>query len=218
MQRTYEATPAEGSYEAQRSDPAPSNKGRPEHAWLSNLMRELFQTERSAKEHPTVEAERLGDVPPAHAMRAVAEHAEAALADLPRLAKAHDLPDSAGGEAAGKALSILRDTFGDLLLSVEKSYRGTLLGMRHGVDLVELIREVAHGEGIPELAAWCSAWLDRRRPLVEAAAKELAWFATHPDRATEPAKTGKLASSVQAIAEGCEGLAETITGRATRSS
>ena len=35
----------------------------------------------------------------------------------------------------------------DRFVDVEQSYRGTLLGMRHGLDLVRLLREVADDEG-----------------------------------------------------------------------
>src|ERR1051325_7476742 len=78
---------------------AGEGKESPEQEWIASLTRELFQTEKSAKTHPVVEADRLGDVPPAQALRAVAAHAERAFADLPTLAHIHDLPDSDGGTA-----------------------------------------------------------------------------------------------------------------------
>lgn len=183
---------------------------RAEHAWLANLVRELFQTEQSAKLHPVIEAERLGDVPPAHVLRAVAEHAKTALAELPPLVERHDLPVSEGGKTVGAAFSSLRDHFADLLLNAEKSYRGTLLGMRHGVDLVELIEYAARHEGDVQLAEWCARWLGTRRPLVEAAARELAWFAANPARAREPAKDNPLALGLQALVNGFETIAERL--------
>lgn len=185
---------------------------RADHAWLANLIRELFQTEQSAKEHPIIEAERLGDVPPAAVLRAVAAHAEAALAELPPLVVRHDLPVSEGGKTVGAAFSAIRDHFVDLLLNVEKSYRGTLLGMRHGVDLVELVQYVAREEGDVELARWCASWLEQRRPLVEAAARELAWFAANPSRAREPAKANPLALGLQVLVHGVEQLVEKLRG------
>ena len=54
-------------------------------------MTELFQTERSAYRHPIREAKRLGDVPPAIALRAVAAHANEVLDELPKLARARGL-------------------------------------------------------------------------------------------------------------------------------
>ena len=183
---------------------------RADHAWLANLVRELFQTEQSAKVHPILEAERLGDVPPARVLREIAEHAAAALAELPPLVTRHDLPVSEGGKTVGKAFSAIRDNFADLLLSAEKSYRGTLLGMRHGVDLVELVQYVGSEEGDLDLAAWCAAWLERRRPLVESAARNLSWFAANPARAREPAKANPLAVGFQALVHGLEQLVEKI--------
>jgi hypothetical protein len=179
---------------------------RDEHTWLANLVRELFQTEQSAKLHPVVEAERLGDVPPATVLRAVAAHATEALAELPPLVERHRLPDSPGGRAVGAAFSAVRDHLADLLLTRETSYRGTLLGMRHGVDLVELVQYVAREDGDAALADWCAAWLERRRPLVEAAARELAWFAANPAPARAPAKRHPLALAVQALLHGFERL------------
>lgn len=177
------------------------------HRWLANLVRELFQTEESAKDHPLIEAQRLGDVPPAEALRAVSAHARRALAELPPLVRRHDLPVSNGGRSVGAAFSAVRDHLADLMLTAERSYRGTLLGMRHGVDLVILIQSVARAEGDVSLANWCGHWLERRRPLVEAAAHELAWFAANPERAHMPAKDNPLAVGLQALVNGFERLA-----------
>lgn len=189
---------------------------RADHAWLANLVRELFQTEQSAKEHPTIEADRLGDVPPAQVLRAVAAHATEALEQLPPIVQRYDLPVSEGGKTVGAAFSAIRDHFVDLLLNVEKSYRGTLLGMRHGVDLVELVQYRAREEGDVGLARWCSDWLERRRPLVEAAARELAWFAANPSRAREPAKANPIALGLQVLVHGVEQLAEKLRQRLQR--
>lgn len=158
-------------------------------AWLDLLAHEMFQTEQSAVDHPRVEAERLGDTPPARVLRAVADHAKTALAELTPLMRRSDLVVSRGGKAVGAAFSRIRDHFADLLLSREKSYRATLLGMRHGVDLVELVATLARSDGDLELAEWCEGWLVVRRPLVEDAARALAWFAEHPERATEAARS-----------------------------
>lgn len=189
---------------------ADRGQGRQEHVFLSNLVRELFQTEQSARTHPLVEAERLGDVPPAHALRAVSAHAEGVLAELPGMMKAHDLPVSEGGRAMGNALSGLRDHLIDLLVNEEKSYRGTLIGMRHGIDLVELIRGVALVEGNALLATWCAGWIETRRPLVEAVARELAWFAAHPERAMGAVKNNPVAHAMQALVNGFEQVADKL--------
>ncbi len=183
---------------------------RVDHTWFSNLVRELFQTEQSAKDHPRIEADRLGDVPPSAVLRAIADHAEAALAELPPLVSRYELPVSTGGKIVGAAFSSLRDHFVDLLLNSEKSYRGTLLGMRHGVDLVELVQYVARQENDTALAQWCTTWLDKRRPLVESAAGQLAWFAANPTRAVEPAKDNPFALGLQALVSGFEQIADRV--------
>ncbi|WP_437278919.1 hypothetical protein WME90_48235 [Sorangium sp. So ce375] len=182
----------------------PQEESRKGRAFLTSLVRELFQTERSAMIHPRIEADRLGDVPPARAMRAVSAHAEAALSEICPLLRERELPISAGGLAVGEAFSALRERLADHLLSTERSYRGTLLGMRHGVDLVELLQYVATVEGDTPLAAWCARWLSMRKPLVEVVADELAWFAARPARAMRAAKDDVIAHLLRGLANGVE--------------
>jgi hypothetical protein len=155
---------------------------------LKSTMREFFQTETSAVLHCRREAERLGEAPPARAMLKIAEQAEQFLKELPSLAEAHDLPKSAGGAAVGAFLSQLRDTVIDRLTRTERSYRVTLLGVRHGVDLVQLLEPAAREASMPELSAFCRRWLEARRPLVAGLEGELAWFANHPTRAMRLAR------------------------------
>jgi hypothetical protein len=150
------------------------------HELLESLFHELFQTERSASEHPRREARRLGASPPARALGAVAEHASRALASLPALAAECELPVGRAGSRLGAVFSRLRQLVLDRFVDAERSYRGTLLGIRHGVDLVHLVREVADREGIDALVQWCDDWLIERCPLVEHVAGELAWFAEEP--------------------------------------
>jgi hypothetical protein len=164
----------------------------------SSLVRttfgEIFQTERSAIRHPRVEAERLGDCPPARAMLAVSEHAERAERDLTALAKARGARSHSVGTVVGTMFSAGRNRLADLLLTSQASYRGTLLGIRHGVDAMLLFQMAARVEGDDELAAWCDAWRVARRPLVDDVEKALVWFAEHPALALRPA-THKLGRS-----------------------
>ena len=178
-----------------------------EHKFLTNLFRELFQTEQSCRKHPRVEAERLGDVPPARAMLALAAHADTVLPELRELTNERKMVAVKGAKKVGSMFSVMRNRFADLLLSQEKSYRGTILGARHGIDLVTLIERVAAAQGDTALTAWCARWLEARRPLVEAAAAELAWFAAHPDAATEPVKHSALGRAVQVLVAGVEKVA-----------
>ncbi|RYE84786.1 MAG: hypothetical protein EOO75_17700 [Myxococcales bacterium] len=181
----------------------------PEDKLFRSLFRELFQTETSASEHCRVEAERLGlSTSPARAMTAVAEQADRILAELPGLAQQRGLPPSAGGKAVGKLFSVLRDDAADVALSMEQSYRGTLLGMRHGMDLVAILERVAERRQDGGLVRWCERWREQRTPLVVAAEVQLGWFAINAAEANAPAKQGVLPSAARAVL-GAVGKVET---------
>jgi hypothetical protein len=147
---------------------------------LKSLMREFFQTETSAVMHCRREAERLGEAPPARTLRELADQAEKALNELPKIAEAYALPKSKGGIAVGELFSEARDKLFDRLLRSERSYRGTVLGVRHGVDLVALLAPAAQQGGLDSLRDFCERWLTARRPLVERLEGDLAWFAKQP--------------------------------------
>jgi hypothetical protein len=176
-----------------------SQSASPDHELLVTLFRELFQTEKSAKLHSTREADRLGDGPPAAALRAVVEHATRVLNELPGLAEKNDLPVSAAGMALGVFLSNCRQFAVDHLVEAERSYRGTLIGVRHGVDLVELIGKVAKAKDNSELSEWCATWLQERKPLVEQLVQALQWFAENPDKATSRPLTLKVLGRLKAL-------------------
>jgi hypothetical protein len=165
-------------------DHEPSSAVGPEYKLLRTLGRELFQTETSASWHCRREARRLGSSPPAWALSAVADHADGVLRELPALAERHELPVSVGGHLVGRVFSALRQTFADRLIDQERSYRGTLLGIRHGIDCVRLIEHVAMVLNDADLANWCEAWLDARIELTARVEEGLAWFARHPIEAT----------------------------------
>jgi hypothetical protein len=150
---------------------------------LKSLTREFFQTETSAVKHCRREAERLGEAPPARALLEIAAQAEQFLKQLPLIARANGLPKSAGGVAVGALLSQARDKVFDRVIRLERSYRGTLLGVRHGVDLVHLLAHTAREARLPELGEFCERWLAARQPLVANLERELVWFAKQPARA-----------------------------------
>ena len=148
--------------------------------------------------HCRREAERLGTTPPAQAMLAISEHAKTALNELPGLCEREGLPVSVGGSFTGNLFSELRDKLFDNLIECERSYRGTLLGARHG------LRRGAYGRagGAADAAnkvpvvAFCKGWLTTRTVLVERAQEAMFWFAQHPDEAMKMAcpLRAKLAS------------------------
>ncbi|MDQ3033009.1 MAG: hypothetical protein M3Y87_11365 [Myxococcota bacterium] len=165
----------------------------PHRVLLESLLAELFQSERSAEIHPPKEASRLGDSAPARALRAVSQHARSVRAELRELARERDLKATEGGSKLGDLFSWARRTLSDGMMEEERSYRATLLGMRHGLDLVKLVRSTAESADDGELAGWCTEWLSVREPLVEEVCSQLAWFGWHPERALHhPGGIGSL--------------------------
>jgi hypothetical protein len=155
---------------------------------LKSLSREFFQTESSAVLHCTREADRLGSSPAAEPLRAIARHAQTALKSFAPLAKAHDLPVSGGGLMVGALFSELRDRFFDKTIRSERSYRGTMLGVKHGLDLVRLLSATADAAGYLDLVAFCHSWLQQREPSIHSAEETLTWFALHPEDAMRMAR------------------------------
>jgi hypothetical protein len=154
---------------------------------LPRLFVELFQTEQSASQHTRVEAQRLAGSPPARAMVAVASHARQALPRIERLAEAEGLATTSAGATIGDIFSALRKLVADRTLDREKSYRGTLIGLYHGVDVVRLVRAAAKSASRARIVSHCDEWLAERVPLVEIAAQQLDWFGAHPGLAAQPA-------------------------------
>jgi hypothetical protein len=157
-------------------------------ALLRVLMREFFQTETSAVQHCRREALRYGDAPPAAALRAVADDASQVLRKLPALAETAGLPVSKLGVLTGALFSEVRDKVLDRLVQAERSYRGTLLGVRHGVDLVYSLRHVAETMGNEPVFDFCEGWLTRRIVLMDRVEEELVWLARHPEKALHSSK------------------------------
>ncbi len=149
------------------------------------LCRELSQSEHSAIVQPRREAKRLGDNPPAHALLAIAKHADAQRPRFDALVKGRRT-GPAGielGRWIGELFSLLRHYLFDRLIDNERSYRGTLLGVAHGLDLVRLLSAVATHEGDEHLRLFCQEWLAERQPLLAQAQDKLAWFAEQPQLA-----------------------------------
>jgi hypothetical protein len=121
-------------------------------------------------------------------LRAVVEHARGVLDELPGLAERENLPVSRGGVRTGALFSEIRDKMLDIVMQSERSYRGTLLGMRHGLDVVRMMRAVAETTGKTELRAFCDTWLEKRHGLVLRVEEEMRWFAQHPELATLSAR------------------------------
>jgi hypothetical protein len=150
----------------------------------AKLCRELAQSERSADVHSRREARRLGDIPPSRALHALGEHARAQRQRFDAIANQRQPQTGLQiARAIGQVFSALRNLLFDRMIDSERSYRGTLLGFRHGVDTVRLLREVAVRLGDDRLVEFCDDWLPRRVELVTRAERQLAWFADVPSRA-----------------------------------
>jgi hypothetical protein len=150
---------------------------------LASLFREVAQTERSAESHARREAERLTGAPAA-ALREIAGHAGRVNEELAALARAEEL-SLGGGRAIGRTLSNLREALVDRLVDRERSFRATLLGLRHGADAVMMLRHVADASGRVGIGGFCTRWLDERAPLIAAVEHAMPWFAHHPTAAVQ---------------------------------
>lgn len=147
------------------------------------LFPEAFQTEESAVRHCSREAERLGKVSPGIAMRDIAEHARRILPRLRELAQTRGVELAEAGSGIARTFSMARAMATDIALSQEKSYRGTLLGIHHGIGTFLLLEDAAVASGDQVLADFCAAWLAERARLAADVERELAWFAQNPDTA-----------------------------------
>lgn len=144
---------------------------------LEKLVRETHRAEHQAIEHPVREARRLGDAPPILALRTVALHATEMRPRFEAVLLGHGVALHRGG--VGATLSALRLRMVDRVVDAERSFRTVLLDLRHGLDVVRLLREVARRELVFGLIRWCDDWLGARRTLVVSVEAQLSWFAAH---------------------------------------
>jgi hypothetical protein len=165
------------------------------HKLRAKLCRELAQSEHSADVHTRREARRLGDVPPANALLALGEHASA---EGPRFdaVACEKQPEKnlQFARAIGEVFSALRHLVFDRVIDTERSYRGTLLGFRHGIDAARLLREVAVRLNDMNLVDFIDAWMPRRLELLHAAERTLSWFADSPSRAIQSGLSAAIVS------------------------
>ena len=157
---------------------------------LEKLLRELIRSEDQVMEHAPREAKRIGETPPVTALRDVAVHAVAMQPRFSYLLDGHALTTGRGGITA--TLSTLRHLVTDRIHDAERAYRAALLDLRHGLDVVRVLREVAHLEELFALIRWCDDWLPARRTLVARVEAQLDWFA---DQAREAAALSHDAST-----------------------
>lgn len=158
---------------------------------LEKLLRELVRSEDQVVEHAPREAKRIGETAPVGALRDVAVHALAMRPRFQQLLDGHGLVLARGGISA--TLSTLRHLVTDRMHDAEHAYRTALLDLRHGFDVVRVLREVARLEELFGLIRWCDDWLPARRTLVARVEAQLPWFASQaflPALAEEPRSDG----------------------------
>src|SRR4029079_18329455 len=96
----------------------------------------------------------------------------------------HALHAARGG--IGATLATLRQLVTERIHDSERAYRGALLDLRHGLDVVRVVREIARLEELFALIRWCDDWLATRRTLVARVETQLAWFADQAFLPQEP--------------------------------
>lgn len=151
---------------------------------LDRLLRELVRSEAQAIEHAPREAKRIGETPPVDALRDVAAHALAMRPRFTQVLDGHGLAAGRGGITA--TLATLRQLVTERIHDAERAFRAALLDLRHGVDVVRVMREVARLEELFALIRWCDDWLAARRTLVARVEAQLAWFAERPAESQLP--------------------------------
>ncbi|HSN25392.1 MAG TPA: hypothetical protein VLT45_03880 [Kofleriaceae bacterium] len=80
----------------------------------------------------------------------------------------------------------MRQLVTDRIQDPERAYRGALLDLRHGLDVVRVLRDVARLEELFALIRWCDDYLAARRTLVARVEAQLAWFAEQPSLPSAP--------------------------------
>ena len=145
------------------------------------LCRELALSEHDAVVQTSREAAQLGPVQPADALRAIAAHAEHLKPRFDALLLDKQPVGISVGRFVGEIVYGLRQLIADRILRSERSYRATLLALRHGLDTARLLRDVARHEEHVHLFRFCDDLLAAREPLMREAERALGWFAEHPE-------------------------------------
>ncbi|HVK84103.1 MAG TPA: hypothetical protein VM513_08345 [Kofleriaceae bacterium] len=156
----------------------------PEHRrLLDKLTREVLRVEGQVVDQPGREARRLGDVPPVAALRDIASHAAAMRSRFEAMVAGYGLVLHRFGVGA---LTTLRYIVLDRVVDAERSYRTALAELRHGIEVVKVLRDAARRDELFGMIRWCDDWSNARRTLVARAEAQLAWFSTAEEAPTVP--------------------------------
>jgi hypothetical protein len=152
---------------------------------LEKLVREVGRCEALATDHPARESRRVGDAPPVQALREVADHARAMRARFEAMAVGHDVIP------IRRRMSTLKRFVIEHVVDAERSFRIALLDLRHGVEVVQILSELAREEGLFGLRRWTADWLVARRTLVARVEAQLAWYAIQRSEIIVPREDGE---------------------------
>ena len=153
------------------------------------LCRELAQSEYDAVIHSRREASRYGAEPPAQVLRTIAAHAVEVKPRLDEMWAGQSVGIGAA-HVVGELFSSMRHFAFDWLIDAERSYRATILGLRHGLGVAVLLREVLIQQRDRSAQQVCADLVEVRTRLVCDAERELRWFAEHPDAALRSSRGG----------------------------
>lgn len=159
------------------SAPHGSDSGR----LLEKLIRETLRSEAQAVDYPVRETKRIGEAPPVVALHEVATHAAGMRTRLLAVLNDNEVPINKG--SLGATLASLRHLVVDRVSDPERSFRTALLELRHGLDAVKLLRDVARRVELFGVIRWCDDWLGARRTLVARVEAQLVWFTEQETRA-----------------------------------
>jgi hypothetical protein len=159
---------------------------------IQKLIRETVRSEAQAMEHPAREEKRIGPMPPIEALRAIADHAAEMQQRFARVVEGHELQAQSSRGGIGATFASLRHLVLDRVVDPERAYRTALLDLRHGIEVVKLLREIARREMLFGVIRWSDDWLGARRTLVARVEAQLAWFAEQEAIAIALASTEDL--------------------------
>jgi hypothetical protein len=159
---------------------------------LLKLIRETARSEAQALEHPAREVKRIGPMPPIDALQGVADHVTLMQPRFAMVLDGHGLETQHARGGIAATFASLRHLVVDRVTDPERAYRTALLDLRHGLEVVKLLRENARREMLLGLIRWCDDWLGARRTLVARVEAQLGWFAEREAILIELASTEDL--------------------------
>jgi hypothetical protein len=137
-----------------------------------HLVRALVRAEADTVELAARTTQRIGDVPPARALRAVAAHALATRDRLAHVLAGHGI----AATPSRRRMSELCRWLIARLVDPERVYGDALDELRREVAIVHELRSAARVDGLFGLIRWCDDWLPARRLRIAHVEAQQAWF------------------------------------------